>query len=216
MSPLQTVSKITENGIDVGNYYDKYNSTNVIARYLTRGFEKALLKYVEQIHPHSIHEVGCGEGFWVLKWKELYGNDFQSTGSDFSQKVIEIARKNAKVRHASPDIFQTDSVYDLTDSPHADLLLCSEVLEHLDSPEQALLRLAEKATKYVIISVPNEPIWRVCNMMRFKYLKDLGNTPGHIQHWSRKQIAKLVGNYFQIIDICSPLPWTMLLCEKKL
>ena len=214
-SSLQTVSKATENGIEVGNHYDKYNSKNFIARYLTAGFEKALVKYVEQVHPRSIHEVGCGEGFWVLKWKEIYGNDFQSTRTDFSQKVIDIARSNAEKRLLPPEIFQTDSIYDLTNSPHADLLLCSEVLEHLETPAQALSQLAKKAEKYVIISVPNEPIWRVCNMLRFKYLKDFGNTPGHIQHWSRKQITNLVKDYFHILDVCSPFPWTILLCEKK-
>jgi hypothetical protein len=30
--------------------------------------------------------------------------------------------------------------------------------------------------------VPREPIWRIGNMARGRYLGDLGNTPGHIQH----------------------------------
>ena len=59
---------ITEDGIEVGNHYDKYNSKNPIVKRIMKGFHDSLESMVEQAHPASIHEVGCGEGFWVIQW----------------------------------------------------------------------------------------------------------------------------------------------------
>ena len=47
---------------------------------------------------------------------------------------------------------------------------------------------------FILLSVPKEPIWRICNMARGKYWKDLGNTPGHIQHWTKKKFCRMVVN----------------------
>src|SRR3546814_15329572 len=69
--------------------------------------------------------------------------------------------------------------------------------------------------KYLIISVPREPIWCALNIMRGKYLRSFGNTPGHIQHWSQKGFVRLISKYFDIVEIKKPFPWTMLLCRPK-
>ena len=53
------------------------------------------------------------------------------------------------------------------------------------------------------------------NLARGKYIKDLGNTPGHLQHWSKKSFITLVEKYFTVIEVKSPLPWTMLLCRQR-
>jgi hypothetical protein len=52
-------------------------------------------------------------------------------------------------------------------------------------------------------------------LLRGKYIKDLGNTPGHLQHWSSDKFVDLVSNYFEIIEVKKPFPWTMLLCKAK-
>ena len=98
------------------------------------------------------------------------------------------------------------------------MVVCSEVLEHLEEPENALKKINEiTADKgYILLSVPNEPIWRICNMARGKYLKQLGNTPGHIQHWSKRTFCKmLTKNNMRIIETKTPFPWTMVLIAKR-
>ena len=67
----------------------------------------------------------------------------------------------------------------------------------------------------LIISVPREPLWRILNMARCKYLSDFGNTPGHLQHWSKGGITALVQRYFEVVEVLSPLPWTMIHCRRK-
>ena len=99
-----------------------------------------------------------------------------------------------------------------------DLVVCSEVLEHLEEPEQALKQIKQLATDdgYILLSVPNEPVWRICNMARGKYWRDFGNTPGHIQHWSKKSFCEmLVQNNLKIRGIKSPFPWIMVLITKR-
>lgn len=204
---------LQEDGIVVGNAYDKYGSKNPVVRWLMKGFADTLSSLVSKVKPEAIHEVGCGEGYWVLDWNK---QGIKARGSDFSEKVIALAHENAKDRSISPTIFAARSIYDIEPGQDsADLIVCCEVLEHLEQPEAGLAALQRVATDYVILSVPREPIWCVLNLARGKYLTSLGNTPGHIQHWSTGSFIGLVSRYFDVVEVKTPLPWTMLLCRVK-
>jgi len=52
------------------------------------------------------------------------------------------------------------------------------------------------------------------NIMRVKYISNLGNTPGHINHWSRKKFLKLLSKYFKVINYKNSTPWIIVLVEK--
>jgi len=204
---------LKEDGIVVGNAYDKYGSRNPIVRRIMFGFESALSDLVAEASPRTIHEIGCGEGIHTLQWA---AEEYDVRGSDFSSKIIGIARENALAQGMSPDIFKTLSIYDLRSGiDSADLLVCCEVLEHLEFPEKALEALREVAESGVILTVPREPLWRALNLMRGKYVANLGNTPGHIQHWSTSGFMRLVSRYFSIDEVRTPIPWTMLLCSRR-
>lgn len=88
-----------------------------------------------------------------------------------------------------------------------------ETLEHLDDPLAALRELKRVSRKYVIVSVPREPLWRILNCARGKYLGALGNTPGHINHWSTRGIRRFVAQELTVIDHRTPLPWSMVLAQ---
>ncbi|HRD65757.1 MAG TPA: class I SAM-dependent methyltransferase [Candidatus Competibacter sp.] len=204
---------LKENGIVVGNAYDKYSSHNPIVRKIMEGFDGALSDLVSKAAPKSIHEIGCGEGFWVLQWNQ---KGMSARGSDFSSRIIDLARANATSQGGSPGLFEVRSIYELDpDRDKADLVVCCEVLEHLERPEDGLRALQRVVNQYLIASVPREPVWRALNLARGKYIADFGNTPGHIQHWSRRGFVALVSKYFEIVEIKSPLPWTMLLCRSR-
>jgi 2-polyprenyl-3-methyl-5-hydroxy-6-metoxy-1,4-benzoquinol methylase len=200
-----------ENDIVIGNVYDKYNSNNPIVRLLMKGFEVSLSNLVVMASPSSIHEIGCGEGYWVLRWND---KGISARGSDFSAQVIDLARTNAIRSEMDPSIFQQLSIYDLeADRDSADLVVCCEVLEHLAYPRIALQALQRIVRRHLIVSVPNEPLWSVLNLIRGKYISSLGNTPGHLQQWSRSGFLNLLSTYFRVVALKSPLPWTMILCE---
>ena len=48
-------------------------------------------------------------------------------------------------------------------------------------------------------------------MARGAYLRDLGNTPGHVNHWSKRDFVSLLSRHGKVEEVRSPLPWTMLL-----
>lgn len=206
------MAQILENGIEAGNWYDKYNTKNPIARYL---LEKFLQSVKELLNPAkndiaSITEVGCGEGYLTN-----YLNSLNITkniqGCDFSAQIIEIANKNT----SNPSIrFYTKDIYEIDKKEQADLIVCCEVLEHLKDPEKVLKKIKQVTNKYCLFSVPNEPVWRILNLCRGKYIRNFGNTPGHTNHWSSSSFLKLISNYFDIIALRKPLPWTMVLCKK--
>ncbi|MEI8047707.1 MAG: class I SAM-dependent methyltransferase [Bacteroidota bacterium] len=202
-----------EDGVIIGNTYDKYGSKNPIVRLMMQGYENSLNEFVTIVNPTSIHEVGCGEGYWSLKWLE---KGIETLGSDFSNTIISMAKSNAMERNLNTENFIVRDIYNLDpNSDTANLVVCCQVLEHLENPIKALEALRSVAKPYVIICVPNEPLWSILNMARGKYLSDCGNTPGHIQKWSKNGLLKFVSQYFEVINVNLPMPWTMLLCKNE-
>lgn len=204
---------LKDSGIVVGNVYDKYESRNPLVRKIMRGFSDALDDMVRQVAPKDIHELGCGEGHWVLDWRR---QGMSARGSDFSEKIISLAQENAISAQLDASIFSVRNIYDVArETDSADLIVCCEVLEHMSDPLAGLQALQRITQSHIILTVPREPIWRALNMARGAYLKHLGNTPGHVQHWSTREFVALVERHFDVIAVKTPLPWTMLLCRAR-
>ena len=195
----------TEGGILIGNQLDKDHLTNPIARRMVAGFDTALETLVKAIQPASIHEVGCGEGRLSRRLHALTGRSIRA--SDFSQELIaeNTARGDAGVRYVAR------SVYDLRPAEdRADLIVCCEVMEHVERPADAVEALCGLGAAHYILSVPREPLWRMLNLARGKYPGALGNTPGHLNHWSRRGFVDfLERGGFRTERCLLPLPWTM-------
>ena len=65
---MKVAGGLSENGVVIGNTYDKYGSKNPIVKRMMAGFDNALSGFVSDAAPQTIHEVGCGEGFWAMTW----------------------------------------------------------------------------------------------------------------------------------------------------
>lgn len=190
---------------------EKYESKNPISQYLINGFFSHMSGLLDSISFDTIYEAGCGDGY-VTRFLHQRYSKCKITASDISGEELKAAQSMAE---GEVTFFQR-SIYELRERDSAyDLVVASEVLEHLEEPQKALEELSRITNQYVLVSVPREPIWRVCNMARGKYLRDFGNTPTHIQHWSKRKFILLLSRYFDIIAIASPFPWTMVLCKKK-
>jgi SAM-dependent methyltransferase len=193
-----------------GNLYNKYESKNPLVKVIVKNFFSDLKSIILPIKGtiKSAFEIGCGEGY-VTGYINQMG--IPITGADVSPRIIEIARKN------HPGInFSVLSVYDLnTLSNRYDLVVANEVFEHLSNPDGAIEEIKMITRRYILISVPNEPYFRIANILRLKYLKDAGNTPGHVNHWSKRSFQFFLSIHgLKIKKIkCSTL-WTMVLCEK--
>ena len=194
-----------------GNYYDKYRTRNPIARWLMQGFLSGFDRLSSRIPPGPVLEVGCGEGELSMR---LAARGHRVRGCDVSTEVIDEARGRARSAGLAVEFWQCD-IQDLTEQDAAPLVICCEVLEHLLDPQAGLERLALLARPWLIVSVPREPLWRAMNMARGKYLGQLGNTPGHLNHWGRGAFLSQLRERFDIVETASPVPWTMALCKVK-
>ena len=85
------------------------------------------------------------------------------------------------------------------------------MLEHVPDPELTLSEMARCARRHLLVSVPREPIWRMLNVARGAYVRELGNTPGHVNHFSQRSFARLLARHGEVVELRSPFPWTMAL-----
>jgi SAM-dependent methyltransferase len=195
-----------------GNVYDKYGTSNPVARRLMAGFMAQLDELVERTGASEGHEVGCGEGELAIR---LARRGIRMRGTDAFPQVLEDARRRSAAAGVEID-FEATPVEELDPARDgAELILCCEVFEHLEDPERALDVLAGLAKPWLIASVPREPLWRALNLARFSYVGELGNTPGHLNHWSRRDFVRFLTRRFEVTEVRSPTPWTMVLCRVQ-
>ncbi|HEX7609552.1 MAG TPA: class I SAM-dependent methyltransferase [Solirubrobacteraceae bacterium] len=199
---------VSDDGVVTGNTYDKYGSTNPVVRRLMSGFEATLDELFELAAPHSVLDVGCGEGVLVQQWAERLG-DGRVVGIDLEEESIQAGWAG----HRAPNLEYR--VMEASDLPFADdefdLASAIEVLEHVPDPEHTVAEMARCAERHLLVSVPREPLWRMLNMARGAYWPALGNTPGHLNHWSRRSFVELLSRHGEVAEVRSPFPWTMLL-----
>jgi 2-polyprenyl-3-methyl-5-hydroxy-6-metoxy-1,4-benzoquinol methylase len=199
---------VSAEGTVTGNTYDKYGSSNPIVRRLMAGFEAALEELFAQADPRSLLDVGCGEGVLVHRWAERLGEK-RVVGIDLEEESLQAGWSE---RQAPNLEYRTMQAGDLPFAANEfDLASAIEVLEHVPDPEHTLAEMARCAERHLLVSVPREPLWRALNMARGAYVAQLGNTPGHLNHWSRRSFERLLSRYGQVVATRSPFPWTMLL-----
>ncbi|NQV96934.1 MAG: class I SAM-dependent methyltransferase [Acidimicrobiaceae bacterium] len=172
-------------------------------------FFDSLTRLANRISPETILEVGCGEGFSTRRLVKVFGTATRYRAIEIDSYFAEQAR----LRNPSINIEQ-GSVYELP-SEAADLIICLEVLEHLEKPDLALETLFRASRSHVVLSVPREPLWSFGNLARGKYIRNFGNTPGHIQKWSKSDFVEFVSQFGKVLNVASPLPWTVVLAAKR-
>ena len=175
------------------------------------GFLGRLEQLVDRTGAREAHEIGCGEGELAIR---LARRGLDVRGSDASSEVIAEAGRRARAAGLELE-FKAAPVEALKPAEDAaELIVCCEVMEHLDDPQAALEKVARLASPWAIISVPREPLWRLLNLARLQYVSELGNTPGHLQHWSRRGFVRFVERRLELVELHSPPPWTMALCRS--
>ena len=199
---------VSEDGIVTGNTYDKYGSTNPVVRRLMASFEHDLDELFELAAPNSVLDVGCGEGVLVHQWAQRLGQR-RVVGIDLEEESIQAGWAERQAANLEYRVMEAANL------PFAanEFALASaiEVLEHVPNPEHTLGEMARCAERHLLVSVPREPLWRMLNMARGAYWSALGNTPGHLNHWSRRSFTKLLSRHGEVVEVRSPFPWTMLL-----
>jgi 2-polyprenyl-3-methyl-5-hydroxy-6-metoxy-1,4-benzoquinol methylase len=199
---------VSHEGIVTGNTYDKYGSSNPFVRRMMANFQATLDELFAQADPQSLLDVGCGEGVLVHQWAERLSAK-RVVGIDLEEESIQAGWAERQAPNLEYRTMQAENL------PFADcefdLATAIEVLEHVPDPEHTVSEMARCAKRHLLVSVPREPLWRMLNIARGAYWSELGNTPGHLNHWSRRSFIGLLSRHGKVVEVRSPFPWTMLL-----
>lgn len=208
MTPPEPVVTVDGEGTVTGNTYDKYGSTNPVVRRLMSAFERTLDELFEQADPQSLLDVGCGEAVLTHKWAQRLG-DRRVVGIDLDDPLLHAEWEQRQSPNLSYQVMKAENLPFADDE--FDVATAIEVLEHVPDPAHTVAEMARVASGHLLVSVPREPLWRGLNMARGAYVKQLGNTPGHLNHWSKRSFVELLSRHGDVVQARSPFPWTMLL-----
>jgi 2-polyprenyl-3-methyl-5-hydroxy-6-metoxy-1,4-benzoquinol methylase len=206
------MSGVAQESVPTGNTYDKYGSKNPVVRRLMEGFESTLDELWTKAAPESILDVGCGEGVLTEQWADkLNGGRIVGIDLDDPKLRAEWARRQRENLE-----YRAEDATNLSFADgQFDMATAIEVLEHVPDPERTVAEMARVAKRWLLVSVPREPLWRALNMARGSYVKDLGNTPGHVNHWSKRSFVQMLSRHGTVEEVRSPFPWTMALVRVR-
>lgn len=198
------------------SYFDsfqtpKYQAKNPLQRFLIRRFMGELTELFDATQPAaSVLEIGCGEGFVAGLLSERHQGDTY-VGVDLSAKDID----NLRAKFPTVDAHQ-GSIYELEFLDREfDVVVCAEVLEHLDDPAAALQQMLSKNPKWLVLSVPREPWFCLSNFLRGKNVTRFGNDPEHVNLWGRRGFRKVIEPFVTVERHETSYPWQMVLARPR-
>lgn len=186
----------------------KFLNQSPIQQQLIGNFHRRFLSLLTSVQPTSILEMGCGEGYLLdsihrqIPTIPLLGLDTLDVA------LAEGHRLFPKLRLETGDIYHIHQP-----DAHWDVSIASEVLEHLDDPRAALKELKRVAQRYVLLSVPHEPWFRLGNFARGRHLRSFGNHPEHVNQWTKKSFTTFVSQELSVERVVSAFPWTIVLAR---
>jgi SAM-dependent methyltransferase len=194
----------------VGNVFDKYGTRNPLYRRVVDGYFQGLARLLPNPQPARVLEVGCGEGH-IAGWLMEHLAPKPLVAVDVAPRMLA----RAQLRYRSVE-FACASATDLPfDDGQFDLVVFLEVLEHLQDPRGALAEARRICSGQLVASVPREPVWRILNVARGAYWRRWGDTPGHLQHWSKRTFLALLQEHWTVDRVATPLPWMMARCRSR-
>ncbi|HWH31473.1 MAG TPA: class I SAM-dependent methyltransferase [Egibacteraceae bacterium] len=199
-------------GVVIGNHHHKYTSSNPAIRFLTERFLERLESMFAQVQAGApdarVLEVGCGEGEIAqrlrARWPEVTGLDLPDAGLRQAWDGVD----GVRFLHGDAERLPfPDGAFDV--------VVAVEVLEHLRDPAQGLRELARVSRGHLVLSVPREPIFRTGNLLAGRHVRALGNTPGHLNHWSTAGFVRFASQAGAVRAVAKPLPWTIAWVRKN-
>ncbi|NIM96361.1 MAG: methyltransferase domain-containing protein [Anaerolineales bacterium] len=187
----------------------KYTYKNPLLRYANSRFLETIQTMLGQVPFDTLLDIGCGEG--IVLGQTAITSNARITGIDRDPDRINLAMEYDTVA----DLVIGDAQDLPYDEGTFDIVLMLELLEHVGNPQIALDEAHRVSGRYLLASVPHEPWWRLGNMARLKYLRDFGNTPEHINHWTLPGFKTFLSSRFSILEVRNPVLWTFVLAEKR-
>jgi ubiquinone/menaquinone biosynthesis C-methylase UbiE len=167
-----------------------------------------IMKVLARLRCGSMLDVGGAEGYKSYMARQLFGMSVHT--SDLSEEACKRAREIFGVQATPLDIHKIPFA-----DGQFDVLICSETLEHVTEPKQAIDELLRVAKKAVIITVPVEDpehLEEHCSKNNhinafdvdsFDYLRERGYTV-----IAKKYMSRRILHYGQLLENCARLEYS--------
>ena len=189
----------------------KHTSKNPLQRYLIRKFHEKIFALIEETNVIHLLDVGCGEGFGIIGLK-TYNHHLQIVGLDNNRSALVWGRNH--IIGLEP-ILNGNAMNLPFENNAFPMVVCLEVLEHLNEPSLCLEELIRVTSQFLIISVPLEPYFRIANFLRGKNLSRFGNDIDHVNWFNVPKLKRLVtAHNIEIINHSLSFPWQIVLAKK--
>ena len=124
--------------------YDWWNKTGHYK--LLHRLNPVRLEYILSkcnINGKKVLDIGCGGG--ILS-EQLHKQGAKVTGIDSSSKSITIAKQHAEEQNYNIK-YINKSIFDVSDLDSFDFIVCFEMIEHIDKPNELIKKISEISTK---------------------------------------------------------------------
>lgn len=186
----------------------KYHNQNPLQQWLIRRFLTTVAALIAPLTVETVLDVGCAEGF-VAQGLLTHFPQMQVTGVDLDRLALAFGRQH----HPELRLYPANALRLPFADNTFDLVICTEVLEHLDEPSVALLELKRVSRRYCLLSVPRFPFFQAANFARGKNLSRWGEDADHRHQWTRRAFQRFASEYMVVTTIHTPFPWQVALCS---
>ena len=185
-------------------HIDKYENKGLLHQMVLGRFLDFMAEALAPYQSSRVLDFGCGE---ALFWKEMRSRGVQMadlTGIDLREDALS----TAKMEFPEHEFIETDLLQFETKEGY-DLVIASQVLEHLPEPEKFLTKLVELpgTSGRLLLTVPWEPFFMLSNLARGRDVFRLGNHPEHINRWGKRAFREFVGNHATLVKMETVFPF---------
>lgn len=166
-----------------------YHSANIVERFDDRPYTnewqldvyKSASSLFKKINGKTVIDVGCGSAYKLL---DLFGK-FDTIGIELQDLYSWLSSNYPSKKWMSFEATDPDQL-------HSDLVICSDVIEHVKNPDDLMDFLKMIDLKYLVLSTPER------NAVRG--IKDYGppENTSHYREWNAGEFMEYVSKWFNI------------------
>ncbi len=187
----------------------KYQFRGPLHRRLIRRLMDRIAEQLRGFEPTTILDAGAGEGFFTAYLADCFPKARLTVVDLSANDLVRLKERLPKVETIPGDV----QTFDL--GRQFDLLVATEILEHLPDPRAALRRFAAHS-QHLVLTVPWEPFFRLGNLARGKNLARFGNDIEHINHWHPTSFRRFLGQEIAVDAVRTSFPWLVAAGHRKI
>lgn len=153
-------------------------------------WQKEVYQYASQVmldkKLSSVYDIGCGSAFKLI----TYLGQFETIGCDVPETVKFLREKYPDRRWETANFEDRHPTF-------PDLVVCSDVIEHVADPDELIAFIKNKRPKYVILSTPDRELF-YARYSRFRIGPP--RNPAHLREWSFSEFARYISRDFCVIE----------------